>query len=126
MPTSDEDLAKQGEKVVKLREQVAQAEAERIERETAAGNEIAMLQLQAEEERLQTQLLLSKDQKKVASVKEGADAPLAAAKLAMEQAVNARKAVEASIAGPPEGTVPTSTPEPEVAATAEPKKGAGS
>lgn len=125
MPTSDEDLEKQGDKVAKLREKVAQAEAERIEREAAAGNELTMLALQAEEERLSAQLLVSQNAKKVSSVKEGADAPLAAAKAQMEAAVAARKAVEESIAGPPEGSVPTSTPEAEVVEVADKKKGGG-
>lgn len=110
MPTSDEDLAKQADKVQKLRDQVASAEAERVQRERDSANDVAMLQLQAEEERLNAALVVAKDAKKAASVKDGNDAPLSAAKAEMEAAVAARKAAEASVAADPEGTVPTSTP----------------
>ena len=96
MPTSDEDLQKQAERVQKLREQVADAEAKRTERERELANDVTMTQLQAEAAALEARLAVAKEQGKVGSVKEGASAPLDAAKDLLERAVAQKKAAEAA------------------------------
>lgn len=94
MPTSDEDLQKQSDRVQKLREQVAAEEAKRTTRERDLANDVTMAQLQAEEATLEARLAVAKDAGKVASVKAGAAAPLEAAKEQMERAVAQKKAAE--------------------------------
>lgn len=94
MPTSDEDLQKQSDRVQKLREQVAAEEAKRTTRERDLANDVTMAQLQAEEAALEARLAVAKDAGKVGSVKAGAAAPLEAAKEQMERAVAQKKAAE--------------------------------
>lgn len=76
MPTTDDELAKKGEQVQKLREQVAMATAQRVEHEATVSNDIAMAQLNVEEARLQAQLDAAKRASKVSSVRSGASAVL--------------------------------------------------
>lgn len=97
MPTSDEDLQKKADEVAKLRDKVADAEADRVTRETYLSREITMKQLQAEEASLQARLTLAQDAKKAGNVKEGAGAPLQAATDAMEAAVQSQKAAEKAV-----------------------------
>lgn len=97
MPTSDEDLQAQADKVEKLREQVANAEAKRTERERELSNDITMTQLQAEEAALEARLTVAKEQGKVGSVKAGAGAPLDAAKDQLKLAVASRDAASSSV-----------------------------
>ena len=73
---SDEDLAKQQERVNKLRQQVAEAEATRTAREREQANAITMEQLKAEEARLQANLDAAKAGGSASAVKEGASGPL--------------------------------------------------
>lgn len=96
MPTSDEDLAKEQARVEKLRQQLADEEAKRVERERSLANDITLAQLQAEAAQLEARLAVAKEQGKVATVKDGAAAPLDAAKAQMEQAVAAQKAAEST------------------------------
>src|SRR5437868_11997458 len=92
MPTSDEDLQKQQERVAKLRGQVADAEMTRETRERELSNDITMTQLEAEEAQLDARLALAKQQGRVSAVKDGAAAPLDAAKEALTRSVAAEKA----------------------------------
>jgi hypothetical protein len=94
MPTSDEDLQKQSERVQKLREQVADAEAKRVERESSLANDVTMAQLQAEEAALEARLAVAKEAGKVGNVKSGASAPLDAAKEQLKRAVAQKEAAE--------------------------------
>lgn len=94
--TSQEELAKKGEHVQKLREQVAAEEAKRLERESGLANEITAQQLDAEAARLEAQLAMAKQANRASAVKEGASGPLAAAKAEMEAAVAQQKAAEAA------------------------------
>ena len=73
---SDEDLANAAERVNKLRQQVAEAEATRTARERQQANAITMEQLKAEEARLQANLDAAKAGGSASAVKEGASGPL--------------------------------------------------
>jgi hypothetical protein len=113
MSVSDEDVQKKADDVQKLREQVQDAEANRVSREAELSNQFTINQLEAEEAQLRARLAVAKEAGKVAAVKAGADAPLAAVKAQMEQAVAQEKA--ATEKPSEEGQVPTSvdtTPEP--------------
>lgn len=96
MPTSQEDLNKKAEAVQRLRQQVADAEAERLGRESELANDITLKQLETEEALLKARLATVREGKKVSSVKQGAEAPLSAAKEQMERALAQQKAAEAS------------------------------
>lgn len=71
MPTTQEELAAKRERVEKLRDQLAAAEAQRVSRESEAQTDIEAAQLDAEEARLQGQLVAAKEAAKVGSVKSG-------------------------------------------------------
>jgi acetylornithine/succinyldiaminopimelate/putrescine aminotransferase len=96
MPTSDEDLAKKADNVQKLREQVADAEAKRVERERAVSNDLTFAQLESEEAALRARLAAAREASKVTTVNSGAEAPLAAVKEQMEAAVAREQAVAAT------------------------------
>lgn len=96
MPTSDEDLQKKQEHVEKLRQQLADEENKRVERETELSNDIAAGQLDAEAARLEAQLTAAKSANKVSAVKAGASAPIEAAKAEMATAVEQQKALAAA------------------------------
>lgn len=72
MATSEEELAKQREKNQRLREQIAEANALRAERESEMSREVEMSQLQAEEARLTAQLDQSKAASSAQSIKAAA------------------------------------------------------
>lgn len=86
MPTSDEDLQKKREEAQRLREQVANEEAKRLEREREATNEIEAATLDAEIAQLKANLAAAKESAKVGVVKGGTSAPIEAAKDAMLRA----------------------------------------
>jgi hypothetical protein len=90
-PVSDEDVARKVERVEKLRQQVADANAKRLENERAQTNSIQFAQLEAEEARLELELTRAKSASTVSAAKSGASAPLDAAKASMEAAVAAQK-----------------------------------
>lgn len=71
MAISDEELDQRRARVEKLREQVAQEEAKRIEREADAANEITAAQLDAEATRLEAQLQMAKAANGAKAVSEG-------------------------------------------------------
>lgn len=98
MPTTDEELRKQQEKVAKLRRQLADEERKRVARERELSNDITMTQLQAEEARLQSRLVAAKERNKVSAVKSGAEAPLESAREALRAAEEQTAATEASVA----------------------------
>lgn len=83
---TDEDLARKRERVSKLRDQLAEAEATRTNRVLDTDREIEAARLDAEEKRLEAQLSQAKEAAKVSVVKEGASGPLAQAKEQMKQA----------------------------------------
>lgn len=87
MPTSDEELQAKADRVEKLRSQVAAEEAKRATREREIANDITAAQLDAEAAALETRLQVAKDAGKVSAVKEGASAPLDAARESLATAV---------------------------------------
>ena len=72
MAITDEELVKKQAHVQKLREQVANEEAKRTERQADLVNDITARQLDAEAARLEAQLEAAKQANKVSAVKEGA------------------------------------------------------
>lgn len=91
---SDEAVEAKAAQVKKLRRQVAEAEAKRIDNERGQSNSIQMAQLEAEEAQLQLQLTRAKNASTVTAAKEGVSAPLDAARASMEAAVEAQKEEE--------------------------------
>lgn len=105
MPTTDEELAKKAEHVQKLREKVAAATAQRLDRERGVANDIALAQLTAEETRLQAQLDEADRRSKAAAVKEGASGVLATIK---EDQANAEAQAKAEAAAAAASKAPSS------------------
>ena len=70
-PITTEDIEKQRERNEKLREQIAAANDQRVEREQDAANAVTMAALKAEETRLEVELAEAKEASKVSSVKAG-------------------------------------------------------
>ena len=68
---TEEDLEKKRASVDKLREQIADAQSSREERERNLSNEIAMKQLDAEEARLKAELAATREAAKASNVKAG-------------------------------------------------------
>jgi hypothetical protein len=93
MPTSDEDLQAKRDEVSKLREQVANEEAKRLERERNLSNEVEAANLDAEAANLRAQLAAAKESAKVGTVRAGATAPIEAAREAMARAQAAEQGV---------------------------------
>lgn len=91
---SDEDLAAQQAKVEKLRQQVEDAERTRLENERSQHNAIRMAELQAEEARLTAQLTEARAVATKTAAREGAAAPLEAARNAAAQAQEQAAAAE--------------------------------
>jgi hypothetical protein len=71
MPTTDEALAKEQERVQKLRDQIAEQRAAREARERELVNDVAMVQLRRERETLEAELEREKEAAKPANVKSG-------------------------------------------------------
>ena len=97
MATTDEELAQLQKSVEKKREQLADAERQREERQAGLSNDITAAQLQAEEARLDAALSAAKADAKAANVKSGASGPLDAAKEEMRLAVERQKGQEALV-----------------------------
>lgn len=95
MPTSEEDLNTQAATVDALRQEVEEAEALRVQRETDTSNDITMAQLKAEEALLRARLAQAK---RVVDAEDGevapSNAPLDAAKAALRAAVAQQEAAE--------------------------------
>ncbi len=123
MPSvSEKDLDSLRQRVAKKREKLIAEQAKVHGREVEISNEITQAQLLAEEARLDADLAVAAQSARVSAVKEGASAPLEAARAAMRQAVEVKDAVEN--ADGPVAPVPTSTevpvvvePEPDPAKT---------
>jgi len=94
VPTTDEELQQKKDKVVELRQQVADANTKREIHEKALENDIVASQLDVERVRLEMQLAAALADSKVSAVKGGVDAPLQAAKDDMAVAVAQQKAAE--------------------------------
>ncbi len=88
---SDEEVQAAIEDVEKLREQLAAAEAKRLDNERSQSNAIQLAQLNAEKERLTLEVQRAQEAAKVGNVREGASAPIEAAKDSMTAAVAAQK-----------------------------------
>ncbi len=98
MPTSSEDLQAKAEEVEDLRQQVADAEADRVRREAELANEVTFKQLEAEEAALRARLAVAKQANERAE--QGSSAPLEAIKAQMEQSVAQQKAAEGTVEQP--------------------------
>lgn len=92
---SAEELQDKAAEVQELREEVNRVEAERLSREAALSNQIAMADLETEEARLRARLA----QAKAATEAATQTSPLTSAKEQMEAAVNQQKAAEAASEG---------------------------
>lgn len=97
---SDQEVQEKQVRVAKLREQVAAANAQRLTNEAELTNDITLVQLDAEEARLQAELAEAKTAATKTAVKEGAQTTLQAAReqqaAAREQAKAAEKAAAAT------------------------------
>lgn len=71
MSVTDEELDKQRKELEKLREQVAETEAQRTEREQEQSRVLDMANMKAEEERLRAQLAAAREAAKLSSVRSG-------------------------------------------------------
>lgn len=98
MPTTDNELDTLKKSIEKKREKLATAEAQRTAREAEQSNDIVAAQLRAEEARLDAALAEAARTAKAASVKGGAEGPLAAAKADMERALAQGKGQEDLVA----------------------------
>ena len=96
MAITDEELDQKRQHVQKLRDQVAQEEAKRTEREADLVNDVTAAQLDAEATRLEAQLDEAKRLNKVGEVKRGASTVLEAIKAEQVQANEVAKAQEAA------------------------------
>lgn len=94
MPTTDEELQQKQDNLVKLRQQVADADSKRVEAEKGLSNDILAAQVDAETTRLEVQLAAAKAASSGSAAKGGASAPLQAAKDDMAVAVAQQKAAE--------------------------------
>lgn len=113
MSTSEEDLQKQADTVASLRQEVEEAEALRVQRETDASADLSMTLMQTEEAQLRARLAAAKSANSASAVKAGTDAPIAAAKEALKAAVAQQKAAEAEPTKKEEASqIPTSQPSP--------------
>ncbi len=88
---SDEEVQAEIAAVEKLREQLAAAEAKRLDNERSQTNAIQLTQLQAERARLELEVQRAQAAAKVGSAREGAAAPIEAAKDSMTADVAAQK-----------------------------------
>lgn len=71
MPTSDKDVAAERKRVEKLRDELANATATRVERENAQTNDIKVARLKAEGAALEAELEAAREAAKVSSVRQG-------------------------------------------------------
>ena len=92
MPTTDEELARKREHVQKLRNDLAAAEAQRVQRERESANDVTAAQLDAEAAQLEAQLAVANESKKVAAVKSGASSVLDSVKADQKAAAAQAKA----------------------------------
>lgn len=98
MATSEELAAKRAS-IEKLRQQIADTEAKRFERETAATNDITMRQLEAEETRLKAELALARDDASASSVRESNADLLSTVRDDQKAASDALKSAQAQNSG---------------------------
>lgn len=97
MAVSDEDVQAKQEKLVKMRAELADAEAKRVANEASLTNEIVMADLNTEEARLAAAIAEAKASATKTAVREAAT-PLAAARDAQAAAREQAKAAEKAAA----------------------------
>lgn len=115
---TDEELRDQREQVEKLRQQLADNQADREQSERELSNDITMTQLLAEEARLRVRL--AEDAKTAKVVESGAAAPLVAAKDDMIRAMKMQQAVAGVVTEKKAESKPTPAPVPSTSSTAPP------
>jgi uncharacterized small protein (DUF1192 family) len=91
---SDEELDKKREDLQALRDEIAQVNAERVQRDQQQSNAVVGAQLDAEAARLQAELAAAKATAKMTAPSEASNSPLEQAKTQMVNAEAARKAIE--------------------------------
>jgi hypothetical protein len=96
MSTTDEELDKERDRIAKLREQIAEANSAREDRERGLTNDIAKAQLQAEGARLEAELAEAKAAAKASTVKAGASDQLEVNREAEKAADERTKAAAAA------------------------------
>lgn len=99
MPTSDEELQAQRDRVDKLRERVAAERVKAVDNTASVQNDVDAALLSAEEARLEAELAAVKQTSTKSAAKEAAARPLEQAKEQMEEAVAAQKAAEQAASG---------------------------
>lgn len=97
MPTSEEEVQNKAEEVQKLREKVADAEAQRVANEASLSNDLTMKQLEAEEAQLNARLAAAQASAKTSAVKQGVAAPMDAVKEQLQAGVTQQKSVEKEV-----------------------------
>lgn len=123
---TDEEVKEARLRVERLREELANNERARVDREREASNDITLTQLKAEEARLEAQLVTQCNSSTEEAVRAGAQSPIAAAQADMDRATLMQKAVAENLVPGEQGTVnqPTPTsPTAPVAPTMATKKG---
>lgn len=96
MATTDAELERLQKSVEKKRERVLVERVRLTERTNELSNDITAVQLQAEEARLDAELATLANQSKVTSVREGASAPLDAAREELRNAVASQEGATAN------------------------------
>ncbi len=96
MPTSDEEVAAERQRVEKLRNQLAEARGVRVERENAQTNDIKAARLRAEAAGLEAELAEAREAAKVGNVRSGSAEIIDTAKEAEKAAEAASKAATAA------------------------------
>lgn len=109
MPTSQEELDKKAQELIKLRDKVADAEAKRFSNESELANDVTMKQLEAEEAMLSARLTVAENASKKSAVSDGAAAPLDAVKEQLRLATAQAKAAEKNPSGVARATESTGT-----------------
>lgn len=95
---TDEEVQAAKDHVVELRAQLEDARTGGAEHIKSVENDITLHDLAAEAARLEAELAVAKEQKKVTVVRAGAAAPLSTAKEQMAAAVSHQKSVEKELA----------------------------
>lgn len=107
---TDEEVKEARLRVERLRQELANNERARADREREASNDITLMQLKAEEARLEAQLATQGNSSTEEAVRAGAQSPIAAAQTAMDRAALMQKAVAENLVPGEQGTVNQPTP----------------
>lgn len=98
MATTEKDLDQKRERLARLRQQVAEANAQRVTREEDLSRDVQAAQLDAEAAQLEAQLFAAKEAAKSGTLKARASGPLDTAKEDMRRAAELQKAQEKAAA----------------------------